>query len=535
VLGGRSVPLELVLLDGTRVPIVDTVTIGRGAGNTIQLAERTVSRRHARIVVDGDVPSLEDAGSRYGTFLDEKQVYGREPLRDGARIGVGDIELVVEAHRPETAPGRTVVVPVGVSLLVPAVGPSEIAAATADYGMYPRVRSGWALKRLEAGEGERRYVIRNLRDGRFARMAADDVELFRLIDGEHSLQDLIVEATGRFGPAGASRLASLLADLGERELLEGVEASDAPVPAGPLRRLLRPKTWVVPGAGEAFERIYRAGGFVLFARPVRVLVVLVAVGGGGTFAYLIGSRQVTPFVVASRVGVGGLVFLLGRFLVVLLHELAHGLTVASFGRRVPRAGLKLVLVFPYAFVDTSEAWFEPSRRRLAISAAGPISDVTVGGAAALVCFGLSDGVPREVVFQLALAAYMGAFFNLNPLLERDGYHILVDVLHEPGLRRRSQAWLAATLRREPQRRRGDASVLGGYAAAAFAWSLITVAFTVVISLRYYEELVALAPRGVVWALFAVLYAVVLLPIVIVVKPAFARRTPASPGQVDVLT
>ena len=34
----------------------------------------------------------------------------------------------------------------------------------------------------------------------------------------------------------------------------------------------------------------------------------------------------TPFVVASKVGLGGLVFLLGRFVVVAVHELAHGLT-----------------------------------------------------------------------------------------------------------------------------------------------------------------------------------------------------------------
>ena len=65
-------------------------------------------------------------------------------------------------------------------------------------------------------------------------------------------------------------------------------------------------------------------------------------------------------------------FLLGRFAVVAVHELAHGLTMASFGRRIERAGLKLIAIFPYAFVDTSEAWFEPRRRRIAISAAGPV-------------------------------------------------------------------------------------------------------------------------------------------------------------------
>ena len=57
---------------------------------------------------------------------------------------------------------------------------------------------------------------------------------------------------------------------------------------------------------------------------------------------------------------------------VAVHETAHGLAMASFGRKIHKAGLKLVMIFPYAFVDTSEAWFEPRKRRIAISAAGRI-------------------------------------------------------------------------------------------------------------------------------------------------------------------
>jgi len=217
----------------------------------------------------------------------------------------------------------------------------------------------------------------------------------------------------------------------------------------------------------------------------------------------------------------------------VFHEIAHGLTVVSFGRRVPRAGLKLVLVFPYAFVDTTEAWFEPRRRRLAISAAGPLSDLTIGGVAALTAVELTQGVAREVVFQLALAAYIGAFFNLNPLLERDGYHMLVDLLQEPGLRRRSQAWLLSVLNRKPTPPGTDPHVLGVYIGAALAWSLLMACFTVVISLRYYDRLVSLAPRVVVWLLLGALYLVVLVPILVVIYPVVAKRSRDPTPQVDV--
>ena len=156
------------------------------------------------------------------------------------------------------------------------------------------------------------------------------------------------------------------------------------------------------------------------------------------FAYLIAGRYGTPFVVASKIGLGGLVFLAGRFIVVAIHETAHALAMASFGRKVDKAGFKLLFIFPYAFVDTSEAWFEPRRRRIAISAAGPVSDFSVGAVFSLCCLLLPDGTVRDIFFNLAFAAYVGAFFNLNPFIDRDGYQILVDVLKEPGLRRRAK-------------------------------------------------------------------------------------------------
>ena len=134
-------------------------------------------------------------------------------------------------------------------------------------------------------------------------------------------------------------------------------------------------------------------------------------------------------------------FVVGRLAVAGVHEVAHGLVLASFGRTVRSAGIKLVLIFPYVFVDTSDAWFEPRRRRMAVTAAGPASDLSLGALFSLLALALPAGAERDIVFQLAFAAYLGAVFNLNPFLERDGYHLLVDFLGEPMLRRRARELL----------------------------------------------------------------------------------------------
>jgi Zn-dependent protease len=459
-------PLELVLEQGARVPLLGEVTIGRGPDCTIVLPDPAVSRRHARI----SQSAVEDLGSLSGTYLDGRRVTGRAPLHDGARLRLGDTELVVAAVRDPLASLRTIVVPAG---------------AHSSTASRLRLRPGYALKRLEAAEGNRRWVLRDLERDAFLRFGDADAQLVELLDGTHTPAALVERARERLGPAGSERLARLLADLGERGLLEGVDEGARPR----SRSLLRPRERVVPGAGAAVERVYRRGGWILTTRPALIALAVLALVGAGVFAYLVAARYGTPFVVASHLGLGGLVFLLGRFGVVAAHELAHGLAMASFGRPVERAGMKLLLIFPYAFVDTSQAWFEPRRRRIAISAAGPGSDFVLGALFSLACLLQPPGAVRDVCFQLAFAAYLGALFNLNPFLDRDGHHILADVLREPRLRRHPR-----------------------FALFSLGWSVVAALFAIGMSLRYRAPLEAVAPPGVVWALMGAVWAALLAPL-----------------------
>src|SRR4051812_45163636 len=50
---GSAAAFELLLADRTRVPLDGGLTIGRAAGNGLRLDDQTVSRRHARITLDG--------------------------------------------------------------------------------------------------------------------------------------------------------------------------------------------------------------------------------------------------------------------------------------------------------------------------------------------------------------------------------------------------------------------------------------------------------------------------------------------------
>ncbi len=524
---GHVAPLELVLGDRTRVPVVSEMVIGRAPGSTVVLEDPSVSRVHARISANGgDTATIEDAGSSHGTWVDGSRIDRPIQLRDGVKLRLGDQEMLVERRRESTEAGRTIVVRPGASLIVPAMGRPDVTSRATQFGMRPRIRSGYALKRLEADEGRKRWVLKDLNTNTYLRLSDNDAKIFEQLDGSRSLVDLIGFAEQRFGPAGPARLARLLADLGERGFLAGVAraapAGQDEAPEGRLRTLFRPRVKTFDGVGSFYERLYRRAGWLLFTQPALIALATLAAAGIGVFAYLIGARYGTPFVVASKIGLGGLVFLAGRFIVVAIHETAHALAMASFGRTVEKAGLKLLFVFPYAFVDTSEAWFEPRRRRIAISAAGPVSDFSVGALFSLCCLLLPDGTVRDIFFNLAFAAYVGAFFNLNPFIDRDGYQILVDVLKEPGLRRRAKAQFSRKLSGRGDDE-ADSPVLARYSVFGLAWSLLAGFFAIGMTLRYKPVMENFAPEYVVWSVLITLWVVFFIPVMIVLVKPLADR------------
>ena len=68
--------------------------IGRSAECHVTIEDPLVSRQHAKIVISGDIPVLEDLGSRNGVKLNGSVLKGPTRLKDGDRLRIGTQELV---------------------------------------------------------------------------------------------------------------------------------------------------------------------------------------------------------------------------------------------------------------------------------------------------------------------------------------------------------------------------------------------------------------------------------------------------------
>jgi DNA-binding winged helix-turn-helix (wHTH) protein len=88
---------EVSLAEGDNV-------LGRGPDSVLWLDHETVSRRHARIRVEGARILLEDLASKNGTFLRGKRIDSPAELRDGDELHLGEVGL---RFRRYGAPGST--------------------------------------------------------------------------------------------------------------------------------------------------------------------------------------------------------------------------------------------------------------------------------------------------------------------------------------------------------------------------------------------------------------------------------------------
>jgi hypothetical protein len=80
-----------------------TTVIGRGSSCDIVLTESAISRKHARIVRQGDQFFIHDLDSTNGTFVDGEMVDPSQGtlLKYGSVISIGETSLVLEEPRRE--------------------------------------------------------------------------------------------------------------------------------------------------------------------------------------------------------------------------------------------------------------------------------------------------------------------------------------------------------------------------------------------------------------------------------------------------
>jgi len=426
-----------------------------------QLAERvhertvaageTVIRRgdpgeECYLVRDGELDVFDDSGET------ERRL---ATLRTGMLFG--EAALLTRAPRNATVRART-----AADLLV--LRRDDVLAAMADEHEVvdhlaallqarsrPRQRSGIQMHERVSADGSPIITLKDAARGTYFRLSREGAFVWSRLDGNHTLRDLtmdLFQAYNVLAPDVIMDIVHRLAAEGFIEL-ERIEIAATAKPK-PHRAVVRAFcafmewSYSLNDCDAFFTTLYERIGRYAFTRAGVVIAAILAVGGFAAFLAM-AERSAGTLLHAATVARVGLALIPLIVVAIVLHEIGHGVAAKAAGARVDRVGLGWFWLRIILFVDTSDAWLATRKERMLVDAGGILVNLVLAGGAGFVALLASNLTVAAVAWVFALWSYIGVLRNLNPLLEYDGYYLLMDGLDRPNLRGKSLGWIATGL------------------------------------------------------------------------------------------
>ncbi|MDQ3810003.1 MAG: M50 family metallopeptidase [Chloroflexota bacterium] len=355
----------------------------------------------------------------------------------------------------------------------------------------PRLAPGLEWARYTTRAGTPYVVVHNPATQAYARLDPREFDLLELMDGEHTVKALVIAYYQRHGTLALARVAALVGLL-RRQGFFSPAVSDAYAELSTRlrgRSLAEVAELTLPRFDSVLAAWYRRWGHLFFHRVWLWLGLLAALVGPLVVLLELQRGRYALYQSAGAPLPTLLLLVVLALATLAVHELGHGLAVKHAGRTVNRAGVRLYFGLPTAFVDTSDVWMASPRHRLLTAFAGPWTGLVLGAVCALAGSLLPQGPLGALCFTAGFVLLLDNVFNFNPLLELDGYYMLVDLLDKPLLRPRALAFVRGPLWRKLARGAALTSeerLFGLFGLAAVAYGLVTV----VLAVRAWQALAA---------------------------------------------
>ena len=311
----------------------------------------------------------------------------------------------------------------------------------------PELRDDLVTSRVEE-KGMIFYIVKDPTTLKYYRLKENEYFILSLLDENHELRDIVTEYSTKYGPINPVVVSNFLDMLDARGLIKKGEKSvfgalrerfavREKVPL--LHRLLRLS--FAPGdADKVVTKVYKYTKFAFLKIP---FLIISAIMLGGLVLFFLNLSAFTSewkniYTFHNSVILGVLLLYGLKAFIIITHEFAHAACCKHFGGKIHKMGVMLYYLMPCAFADTSDAWlFEKKSQRLWVSFAGPFCTLFWGTICVYIWLFVPNSDIQNIAYSLIFVCALGSLANLNPLLEFDGYYMLVDYSEIPNLRKRS--------------------------------------------------------------------------------------------------
>lgn len=312
----------------------------------------------------------------------------------------------------------------------------------------PLAKANITVHSRQTDDAETIITLKDPEQGEYYQLSAEGLFVWQQLNGQQTLQEITAAFHKKFAVVAPEAIFELVADLIDSGFIEtkslSTQLNQITLPFW-TKALLKIRDvmeaqWAIHNVDVWLTNAYKNWAKIFFNRTALWLVSIFIVLGLTTFI------AITPAIALKLPAAHHLVLLLvGSFIIssftIFAHELSHAFATKSFNHHVYRMGVGWYWLGPIAFTDTSDMWLANRKQRTAVNIAGILNDCAWGSCAAFLSY-FSSHVELSIFFWIfALSQFIGVLKNLNPLLEYDGYYILMDLLEKPHLRETALIWL----------------------------------------------------------------------------------------------
>ncbi|MDR3477818.1 MAG: PqqD family peptide modification chaperone [Gammaproteobacteria bacterium] len=295
-------------------------------------------------------------------------------------------------------------------------------------------------------------TLKNNKTNSYFRLQEEGLFIWNMLDGKHTLRDITLAFNREYQIFDSAMVLDFIMDLDQEGFIEDLTNKEQEQKNQPLwmkavsrmQKLLEINisfsnvdAWVT----RTYDKFFR-----YFFNPVFLWLSVAIIAIAFILFVATFNQHIELFRKTSN---SGWLIILAVIMInfsIVLHELAHAFMTKYYGKKVANFGVGWFWIGPIAFCDTSDMWLADKKQRVAVDFAGIFVDLVTGSIASLAILLVTNHFLIIFLWLIAFYKYLMAFVNLNPILEFDGYYILMDGMGKDNLRESALMWLIKEFR-----------------------------------------------------------------------------------------
>lgn len=296
-------------------------------------------------------------------------------------------------------------------------------------------------------EGEFIVILKNAATYEYYQLSNEGWLIWQQINGVRTIKEIIMVLMTQYHIFSPTMVNDLICDLVHSGFVElngyrFIQDDKLPIWISVMDKIKMVMEYEkpFPHVDHWINKIYQKYVKVFYTVPSYIAMLLISIIGLISFA-IFSHHEVQLLPHTSHLIFMIILVDIAGIISVPLHELAHAFTTKHFKREVIHFGIGWYWIGPMAFTDTSDMWLSTKWPRIWVNLAGVCVDFVVAGIFALMAILIPSQSIALFCWLFSIYIYLSIYYNLYPLIELDGYYVLMDLFSRPHLREDAVQWL----------------------------------------------------------------------------------------------